>query len=591
MTKINATNDYTTLNYNITKAVATADADLNIISCRTNFRRFLGAKNEYRNLYDIIDLQHVNSLKQQISELKVNSSTIFVTNMVRVDNEKRKVILKIYLSENNFYTIELLDLHNINDYVYTLELRALKYKKILESFGSLFFEFNTKTKYISIFSLKSTIEENIINCPIEQLKDTINVVPEDIEVYNNFYYALLNCEHYFEYIFSKNPFSDSDNPIIINGHSIITSEETPYIVGSINKYSLEYENSGFISNTKNIDMMTGLLTKNAVLDYARAAIDQKKFNQVFLIMVDLDNFKMVNDNYGHMFGDEVIKTISGILKANIAGNGCVGRFGGDEFFICVHDLGSEGDLRAILGTIFNNIENAYKNKLQGFNLSASVGISEYPRNGDNFNLLFKKADRAVYIAKKKGKKRYIIYKEHLHGDIDLNTENDDYILQLDTQKYAGDIKCFEVVKNSIADLAINGISHLDDTMNKLIATYGLTGISIYIGKDFSLKKQWGSYSNPMANADYMTGKIGIKRFNQKCIFAENNVRVNGFYVPVIHDKLNSHSIGATVQCIIGSLDNIKGLVTFDIEHDTRNWTEEDIDYFGIIAQLVGQWII
>lgn len=587
---INATNDYTTVNYNITKGVATADNELCFINCRTNFRRFIGPKNEHRSLYDIIAPQDKDILKKQLSALKTDDSIIFSTAIDRVDEQKRRVLLKFTLLSDLTYNIELLDLHNVNEYIYTLELRTLKYKKILESFGSLFFEYNTKTKNINIFSLKSTIEENIIHCPIDKLRDNINLSISDNQVFNNFYHALLNQEHYFEYIFNQNPFSDNNFPVIVNGHSLITNVELPYIVGSINNYSTENNNINFMSNTKNLDMMTGLLTKRAVLDYARAVIEQRKYNQVFLIMVDLDNFKMVNDNYGHMFGDQVIKKISGILKANISNNGCIGRFGGDEFFICIHDLGSEGDLRAILGTIFNQIENAYKNKLQGFNLSASVGIAEYPRNGDNFDLLFKKADRAVYIAKKKGKKRYIIYKEHLHGDISLTDENEDYISRLDTQKYAGDIKCYEIVKNSIAKLALNGISILDEIMNSLITTYGLTGISIYTGADFSLKKQWGGYTAPMASADYMLGKTGLKRFNQKCIFSENNVRVNGFYIPVIHDKLNSHNIGSTVQCIIGSLDNIKGLVTFDIENDTRNWTEEDIDYFGIISQLVGQWL-
>jgi hypothetical protein len=243
-------------------------------------------------------------------------------------------------------------------------------------------------------------------------------------------------------------------------------------------------------------------------------------------------------------------------------------------------------LRNILYSISKHIEDCYKDRFEGFNLSCSIGASEYPRNGTDFDLLFKKADRGLYIAKKKGRRRYIIYKENLHGEIDLDSTNEEYIENLDTQKFAGDVARYTIMRDGICELATKGLPAVNDFCNRVISSYCLTGISIYSGKDFKLYRRWGNYSKPMLNADYMNSRQALARFNGKDIFWENHLQSNNFYVAALHTKLLNHNIHSTVQCIVRNGKDIKCLVTYDMEMPTRNWTEEDINYFGIISNII-----
>jgi hypothetical protein len=173
----------------------------------------------------------------------------------------------------------------------------------------------------------------------------------------------------------------------------------------------------------------------------------------------------------------------------------------------------------------------------------------------------------------------------------LKNPDEDYAKKLDTAKFLGDIKRYSIMRDGICALAQNGIKSIDLFMKNIIDAYALAGISLYSGDGFKLTKQWGKYSSPMPDADYMLSKRAIARFNDKNMFRENNIRFNNSYLPIVHDKLLKHSIEATVQCMIKDGDNILGVMTFDIETSMRKWEEEDVNHFGIVSQLVGDMLL
>ncbi|TEU01082.1 MAG: GGDEF domain-containing protein [Candidatus Stahlbacteria bacterium] len=128
-----------------------------------------------------------------------------------------------------------------------------------------------------------------------------------------------------------------------------------------------------------------------------------------LIILDIDNFKMINDNYGHQTGDTVLKEITSVMKERIRNSDILSRYGGEEFTIILpktpaekcHNLAEE--LRKV-------IEDRKILSLDGKSLSitVSIGISEFPSHADNKNDLVAAADRALYMAKKEGKNKSII---------------------------------------------------------------------------------------------------------------------------------------------------------------------------------------
>lgn len=87
----------------------------------------------------------------------------------------------------------------------------------------------------------------------------------------------------------------------------------------------------YYATSEAVDSATGLLNKRACMEYTKSVIASNDDKIHYMIMFDVDNFKSINDTYGHLFGDEVLSKIANIINANLNGRGIAGRFAGDEF--------------------------------------------------------------------------------------------------------------------------------------------------------------------------------------------------------------------------------------------------------------------
>ncbi|MGM9969332.1 MAG: PocR ligand-binding domain-containing protein [Anaeroplasma sp.] len=135
-----------------------------------------------------------------------------------------------------------------------------------------------------------------------------------------------------------------------------------------------------------------------------------------LMMVDLDDFKKVNDNFGHIFGDEVLIKTSNILMAVLPNNYIIGRFGGDEFIVIIPKNNNDNDLDTIASSICKYIDSIRFNTKHDFKLTASIGIAKFPDNALTSKELYEKADLAMYKIKNNGKNDYYIYNDDLYEE-------------------------------------------------------------------------------------------------------------------------------------------------------------------------------
>jgi len=156
----------------------------------------------------------------------------------------------------------------------------------------------------------------------------------------------------------------------------------------------------------NYDQLTQIFNRRGIYDNMSIMFSQSKFAVAIL---DLDNFKPVNDTYGHLAGDIVIATFAKRLKNSAPDNSLVGRLSGDEFIVIIPEYGNLKDLEAIMEKIHESVTNKYIISQGVCTIGASIGISIYPENGKSRNELFKKADEAMYSVKKSGKNSYLIY--------------------------------------------------------------------------------------------------------------------------------------------------------------------------------------
>ena len=161
------------------------------------------------------------------------------------------------------------------------------------------------------------------------------------------------------------------------------------------------------------DNLTGLLNREVFFQYSSQQLRLlKRNNQASaIIFIDLDQFKPVNDIYGHKAGDYVLVTIAKRLKSNLRDSDIICRFGGDEFVVFTLLDNVKTDTAIVAENILKIIStpilfNENENEIE---IGCSIGISHYPKHGDIISTLVKNADKAMYKAKNLGKNTYQIY--------------------------------------------------------------------------------------------------------------------------------------------------------------------------------------
>ncbi len=171
----------------------------------------------------------------------------------------------------------------------------------------------------------------------------------------------------------------------------------------------------------NTDDLTKCLNKAAFQTFtANTLLKRKPEEQHALFIIDIDNFKMINDNLGHLFGDAVLREAGTKLNNIFRDSDYVGRIGGDEFMVLVHNIESDDMLKQCAGRILKAFDKVYKGHIKEYRTTASIGIAVSPQNGEDFTTLYKCADLALYHTKHKGKNGYTYYNETM---IDGNMGN------------------------------------------------------------------------------------------------------------------------------------------------------------------------
>ncbi len=158
------------------------------------------------------------------------------------------------------------------------------------------------------------------------------------------------------------------------------------------------------------DEMTGILNRASTTKQIQQILEHNHSEQHALFIIDVDNFKSLNDTYGHQAGDKFLITLANALKKCFREYDVVGRIGGDEFFVLMKNVPSSGivaDKARMLLAVSQMLCNEYPE----LNLSISIGISMCPLNGSTLDMLYTNADKALYQAKHDGKSRFVFSEE------------------------------------------------------------------------------------------------------------------------------------------------------------------------------------
>lgn len=160
------------------------------------------------------------------------------------------------------------------------------------------------------------------------------------------------------------------------------------------------------------DSLTGLPNRRALNEQFTKMIGsiKKTRESLALMMIDLDNYKLINDQYGHLVGDEVLQEVGHRFEEILRESDLISRWGGDEFVILLQDVNRKEDIKVVIDKLFSAFSNPLFVDDRQFTIQMSLGIAMYPQDGDTMESLMQNADTALYQAKNTPGNSYQFYR-------------------------------------------------------------------------------------------------------------------------------------------------------------------------------------
>lgn len=339
-----------------------------------------------------------------------------------------------------------------------------------------------------------------------------------------------------------------------------------------------------IMNELQYDSLTGVYNKKTITEYAKKRISEEKEKRIVIAILDVDHFKSVNDTFGHLYGDKVLARVGGRLKEIVGEDGVIGRIGGDEFMIVFNGLDDDQVLRGMLRAIRTQIKWEFAEDFENLSITCSIGASIFPVNGRDYEDLFKKADCCLYIAKEKGRDRYVFFRDEMHRasyEAMLNQN------QLNAMKNPREIRELKNVASFMENAMTDSRKAILDAMRYMKDTFGIDNINIYYGEGMKKVYSFGSDIPEAKDAMYVFSEEFQKLMGENERFLQIGFADTfSDITPDFCGRMKAERIASTIQCYIGDKRNIKGLVTFNKCREASQWANYEIDCARIFAAVL-----
>lgn len=176
-----------------------------------------------------------------------------------------------------------------------------------------------------------------------------------------------------------------------------------------NKLEKKIQEVSDIKNKSQQDALTGLWNRSYIENAVNARINKGESGALF--MIDMDNFKAINDHYGHIEGDNTLKMFADTMRDFSSESDVLCRIGGDEFVMFVSGKTDKTEIGNLAGNIISDLCRKIEQKNFDTNSSVSIGIAQIPGDGNSFNAVYNAADKALYYVKQNGKNSYHFFSE------------------------------------------------------------------------------------------------------------------------------------------------------------------------------------
>ncbi len=308
---------------------------------------------------------------------------------------------------------------DVSTHIADLKENEQRYRTALEAVSDIVWEYDVETqKYTFMAKDKGMLGarriENveIVNCPWAYAADPETEARRDSEFKRFIRGDVRTYRHEYETrdIRGNPTWAESIATALKNKDDKIVR-----VIGSISDITQKKLYDMRVLHSAEFDKLTSV--------YNRATIERRVKESLplsprsALIMIDLDNFKVINDTFGHQFGDQILQFVSASILKTVSPQDLVGRIGGDEFIVYIREYLNEETLENISAGIVAALQSGYEKEGVTYRLSGSVGVAEaFAFGAESYKSLLSNADFAMYSAKRKGKNKFMLFNEELYRE-------------------------------------------------------------------------------------------------------------------------------------------------------------------------------
>lgn len=477
----------------------------------------------------------------------------------------------------NQIVMHMIELEKMANRFQTLELKQRESETLLAQLDSDYYSYDRASNIITCYRYTRG-KDTLIKCTLDEfIEKAAKVLPEESKSkLLKFEENLKNGIRNFAGSLTK---KGDEQYVSFVGTSIYDGDVHLKTVGNIGSSNVKP-----IQEIVRRDQLTGLYLKEDITNLGKTLIDEMK-KRTAMAIVDLDNFKNVNDHFGHSMGDEVLKKCTAIITEQIGDCGKAGRIGGDEFLVLFDNYSDTEELRNILRGIKNNVLQAYTEEQNGFHVSTSIGVAVFPNDVNNFNTLFDLADHMLYRAKHKGKNRYIIYDSEKHGSVEE-------VLQMEVNEVGisgrrGLTKSEAVCR--IVDLDQCGQAYSVESVLKDITEYFIIDrIILYNKTDRKVEFQYGA--NPLS-AEAIYDCINylydddLRYFYNNGIMIINNINMFKTRSMQLYEKMDELEIKSIMHHEITGNSGKVFVISYEMLTNFITWNMEDMYLYRLLNSI------
>lgn len=320
------------------------------------------------------------------------------------------------------------------------------------------------------------------------------------------------------------------------------------------------------------DILTGVISRKYILAYIQYLIEQKTPFSVSII--DVDNFKLVNDNYGHTIGDELLKSFSNNLINYLQNTAIVGRMGGDEFIIVNVGFKDYPEIKEFYLNFYMQkqiVRRMYSLEGNDFYITCTAGIACYPKDTENYNELLVMADKALYRGKAKGRNCYIIYVHEKHKDINIYNISSK--------------KTYDIM-NELTDAFVRGSNFeaaIKFSLNTAIELMGFTG-AFYLDENLNLIST--AYKQTVEITEFGWDELKSIVDKENMLQLHHIDYMEGICKPIYDYLMRFRVISLLLKKVRFATGNF-GYIAFTDSSKSRIWQDEDITILTYIEKLIG----